>query len=246
MPEHDELRESLPAWLLGALDPGEADRVQRHVQDCAECQADAARLRPAVASIGLASPAAAPPAGLRERIVARSRQPIELADVRAARGQARPTIGRRPQPREWLRLPVQAVAAMVLVALVAGAAAGAVGGRLAAGQPATQVARYQLAGHGAMSGATGEVIDLRQEGIAFVTFAHLPSPPDGKVYELWLIKDGGNPVAAGVFVPDANGGKTVLVARPLNGYSTVAVTAEAGPDGASAPTQQPELSGSLG
>ena len=244
MSEHDELRESVPAWVLGALDEEEADRVEKHVRECAECQADVARLRPAAVAIGLASPIAAMPAGLRDRIVERARQPQEISKVETAPRPARPAIVRRPPPRTWVRLPAQAVAAMI--ALLAGAAAGAVAGRLTVGPPAAEVARYQLAGHGGMSGASGEVIDLRQQGIAFVTFSHLPAPPDGKVYELWLIKSGANPVDAGVFVPDANGATTVLVARPLTGYTTVAVTSEAAPDGAQAPTQQPELYGSTG
>ena len=246
MSEHAEFRESVPAWLLGALDEDEADRVEGHVQDCVECQADVARLRPAAVAIGLASPVAAMPAGLRDRIVERARNRKEVAKVETVRRPARPAIVRRPPPQAWLRLPGQAVAAMVAVALLAGAAAGAVAGRLTVGQPAAQVARYQLAGHGGMSGASGEVVALRQQGIAFVTFSHLPAPPDGKVYELWLIKSGANPVDAGVFVPDANGGTTVLVTKPLSGYTTVAVTAEAAPDGAPAPTEQPELYGSTG
>ena len=62
---------------------------------------------------------------------------------------------------------------------------------------------------------------------------------------MWLIKPGGSPEAAAVFVPDSNGSKVVLVNRALTGYSVMAVTNEAGPDGAPAPTQQPQLYGNL-
>lgn len=245
MSERDQFRESVPAWLLGALEPGESERVRAHLEECEECRADVDRLRPAMALIGLASPSTASPVGLRDRILARARETSQADVVNAPPRAWEPRVMTRRQHGQRMRLPVQAVAAMVALALVAGAVAGAVGGRLAAGEPATEVARYQLAGHGAMTGASGEVIELRKAGIAFVTFTHLPAPGEGKVYELWLIKGGANPVDAGVFVPDANGGKTVLVAQSLTGYTTVAVTAESGPDGAPAPTQQPELLGSL-
>ncbi len=47
-------------------------------------------------------------------------------------------------------------------------------------------------------------------------------------------------------MPDSNGSKGVLVNMPLKGYSQMAVTAEDGPDGSAAPTQQPQLYGALG
>jgi anti-sigma-K factor RskA len=220
------------------------EQVGAHVADCEECQEDIARMRPAAVAIGLAGADVAAPAGMRERILQRAREtPAEVespAIAAMARGVRKPRLYRVPS-----RFPIQAVAAVVAVALVAGAVAGAVGGRLVSGPPPAEVARFQLGGHGNMTGATAEVVDLRNEGIAFVTFSHLPAPPDGKVYELWLIKASTAPVDVGVFVPDADGGKTVLVAQAISGYTTMAVTAEAAPDGAPAPTQQPELYGSV-
>ena len=60
-----------------------------------------------------------------------------------------------------------------------------------------------------------------------------------------LITPGGHPDAAGVFVPDTTGSKLVLVNMPLKGYSQMAVTTEDAPDGSTAPSQQPQLYGSL-
>jgi hypothetical protein len=62
---------------------------------------------------------------------------------------------------------------------------------------------------------------------------------------VWLIRSGGSPEPAAVFVPDSNGSKVVLVNRSLAGYSVMAVTNEPGPDGSPAPTQQPQLYGSV-
>ena len=67
----------------------------------------------------------------------------------------------------------------------------------------------------------------------------------GSVYELWLITPGGKADPAGVFVPDASGGKVVVVGQSLAGYNLMAVTVEAGPDGVGSPTQQPEIYGTV-
>jgi hypothetical protein len=109
----------------------------------------------------------------------------------------------------------------------------------------SQVARFSLAGHDSMVGARASVIDLKSDGIAFVDFSGLPPPPTGKVYELWLIGPANRVDAAGVFIPDGNGNRVVVVSRPLAGYVTMAVTTEQGPDGVAAPTQQPQLLGSI-
>jgi anti-sigma-K factor RskA len=127
-----------------------------------------------------------------------------------------------------------------------GLAAGNAIGRNSVVPAAAQVARYQLVGHGTLAGARGTVVNLKVEEVALVNFNGLPPLAKGKVYELWLITPGGHPDSAGVFVPDSNGGKVVLVGLPLTGYSQMAVTSEDAPNGSPTPSQQPELYGNLG
>ena len=136
-----------------------------------------------------------------------------------------------------------ALAAAFLLALVVGLIAGDLVGRNTVTQ--SQVARYTLTGHGDLAGAGATVINLKDDGVALVDFSGLPQLEAGKVYELWLITAAGHPDAALVFVPDSNGSKFVLVNRSLAGYTQMAITVEQGPDGAPAPTQQPQLYGSL-
>jgi len=144
------------------------------------------------------------------------------------------------------RLTAFAAAATVLLALLIGLVVGGLLGRGSVSPPAPQVARFTLAGHGALAAAHGTVIDLKSDGVTLVDFSGLPALDKGKVYEVWLITPGGHPDSAAVFVPDSNGSKVVLVNMPLKGYSQMAVTAEDGPDGSAAPTQQPQLYGALG
>jgi len=173
-----------------------------------------------------------PPPGLRQRILAAASAPAGQE-----RGRVVP-LQRTPFGR---RLPVGAVAAAVAIALLAGLLIG----RTTAPPPPPAVAHFTISGHGPFQGVTAKVVDLKSEGVALVTFDNMPAPPAGQVYELWLITPGGNADPAGVFVPDASGGKVVVVGQSLAGYSLMAVTVEAGPDGVGSPTQQPQIYGTV-
>jgi anti-sigma-K factor RskA len=242
MSEHERLSDSVEPWLLGALDPEEAESVRLHVEDCSECQETIRRLRPAAQTLGLAVHDVPAPETLRDRILASAK--TEGDGSVPAPPRARVSELPRARPVFKWRFPVASVAALLAVALVAGLFAGAQLGRQSA-PPSSQVLHFNLEGHGGMQGAHASVIDLTADGIALVTFSGLPQPADGKVYELWLIKGSGHADPAGVFAPDADGSKIVVVERPLAGYSMMAVTTEVGPSGVGSPTQQPELYGSV-
>ncbi|HKW70516.1 MAG TPA: anti-sigma factor [Candidatus Dormibacteraeota bacterium] len=236
MSEHEELETSVAAWVLGALDAEEAETVRVHVEGCAGCREVVARLRRVVGALPLTAEEVTPPARLRDRVLAAA-----TASPRTSVPVA--TRVRRPAPaRSSPRMPAYALAAVAVVALLIGVLVGQITLR----SPApSQVARYTLTGHQEMSLAQASVIDLRQDGVALVDFRGLPAPRSGRVYEVWLIPAKGDPVPAAVFVPDSNGAKVVLVNRSLAGYTVMAVTEEAGPDGSQAPTQPPQLYGNI-
>lgn len=245
MSDHEELESNLAAWVLGALDRDEAEVVQAHVEGCASCRETVARLQRAVGAMPLAVDEVAPPARLRDRILAAAA--ASSGSKVTPPGRARPKL--TPPARGnvfaplFERLPVYAAAAAVIVALVAGVVAGEVAGRQPA--PPSQVARFTLSGHQSLAGAKATVIDLKSDGLALVDFNGLPALGQGRVYEVWLITSGGRADPAAVFVPDTNGAKVVLVNRALQGYAQMAITDEAGPDGSQAPTQAPQLYGSV-
>ena len=60
---HDELKDSLPAFALDALDPHERAEVAAHVATCAACTAELAVLDRVVAGVGLEAPPVTPPSG---------------------------------------------------------------------------------------------------------------------------------------------------------------------------------------
>jgi anti-sigma-K factor RskA len=246
--EHDEIESSIAAFLLGAADPEEAEMVQAHLDGCSSCRELARRLQRAIGAVPLAVEPVAPPARLRQRILAAasaSRQSESSGPQRA-----KVLRLRRPRARAWtwaasLRTTI-AAAAVVAFALGAGLGLGI--GRSVAPQPqpAPAVSQYTLTGSGSMTGAQGRVFELKQDGLTLVQFSGLPQLEPGRVYELWLIPKAGQPAAAGVFAPDQQGGYVAVIARNLAGLKALAVTDEIGPDGASAPTRQPQLVGSVG
>ncbi|HLQ35670.1 MAG TPA: anti-sigma factor [Chloroflexota bacterium] len=247
MSEHEELENSIAAWVLGAADAGEADTIAIHVDGCPSCQVTASRLTRAIDALPLEVEELEPPARLRQRILAAastSPRVVPMPSRTEARSLRLPSRRKHLEVRMFERIPLYAAAAAVLLALVAGVAVGQLAGHFT--PPAqSQVARFMLVGHDSMAGARASVVDLKSDGIALVDFNGLPALETGKVYELWLITPGNRIDPAGVFVPDASGTKVVVVGRSLEGYKTMAVTTEQGPDGAAAPTQQPQLYGSV-
>jgi|SRR5581483_213023 len=188
---------------------------------------------PILDALALGVEPVAPPAELRERILAAAREGAEVVPLR------------RPLPqRPGFRLPLSAVAAIVIVALGAGYL---VGQTIAHGTPpaTTQSTHFSLQGHGPLAGVSASAVDVRSEGVAVVTFSGLPELPPGKVYEVWLVTSSNRADPAGVFVPSANGDAVFALRKSLSGYSLMAVTIETGPSGAGAPTQQPQIYGTI-
>jgi anti-sigma-K factor RskA len=240
--EHGEMEDSVAAYVLGALDPEEASRVEAHLEGCAVCREIAARLARVVSVIPLAGEASLPPERLRARI---------LAAVSAEPNSAPPPVRRRspmvPLPmiqRLPSRVPAWAAAALV-AAVVAFALGAGIGSRLGHVTSTSTAAEYTISGSGELAGAQARVISLKQDAVVFVEFSGLPQLASTRVYELWIIAPGAAPQPAGVFRPDPDGSKVLVLSRSFKGQVVMAVTREPGPGGSPAPTEQPSMSGSV-
>jgi anti-sigma-K factor RskA len=64
----DIFRESIPAYVLGALDVEDARELESHLQTCASCRTELADYRAVSESLLMVSPAKTPPAALRRRL----------------------------------------------------------------------------------------------------------------------------------------------------------------------------------
>jgi anti-sigma factor RsiW len=66
---HDELRDDLAAYALGALEEPEAERLRAHLEGCEECRRRLRWLEPAVDILPRTVEQLEPPARLREALL---------------------------------------------------------------------------------------------------------------------------------------------------------------------------------
>jgi anti-sigma-K factor RskA len=208
MPDHLAPHSDLAGYVLGALDPDEAEAFERHLAGCDACRAEVEELRGLPGLLDQAAPAVEVPPGLRERTFA--------AVERAAAARRRPP------------LRLAAVAAALVVALVGGAVVSQLGGDR--GQ-VVELALAAAPGHAGRATATlrqagdGVQVDMEVSGLA-------PNQ-GGSVYECWFVGPGDtlerpNRVSAGTFRVGADGRAELRLhsAADLRRFPVMGVTLE--------------------
>ena len=110
MQDQVHVYELLPAYALHCLDAEEASRVAEHLASCAECRAELLAYQTVAGRLALGAPDTAPPAHLKNRLLAQVQAP-QAAPARA------PVRTRRQRAAMAWGL----AALVLLVALVAGA-----------------------------------------------------------------------------------------------------------------------------
>jgi anti-sigma factor RsiW len=233
-PEHPEMHDNAGAYLLDALEPGEARAFERHLEGCAACREEVARLRPAMEMLPRSVDPVAPSPALKQQILARVRD--ESAPDAAAAPSRAPRRGfgglfARP------RLATAWASAAVLV--LCGAAGGYAISQLSGGDDgnprvlSAQVDRKALpdAGASLVVPSGGGPAELRVKGMKV--------PPRGQVYEIWLRRPSGVE-PAGVFTVTRDGQGRATVDGELSGSDEVMVTRERA-GGVRQPTGTPVL-----
>jgi anti-sigma-K factor RskA len=214
---HD-CRHDAAAFALGALEPGEAEEFGQHVQSCVVCRNELAAFEQAVNALPMAAPQYEVPPDLKRRV------------MRAVRSEPKPRVvapARRKSSglRVWLPRPVLGAG----VALVAAAAV--VGGlELSSSDSQPQVIQAQV----------GQAQLRVAGGRADLIIQHLPAPPRGRIYELWLQRGNRTPAPSTLFSVTSGGTADVGVPASLQGVRRLMVTAEPA-GGSAAPTEQPVI-----
>jgi anti-sigma-K factor RskA len=226
---HSEEFEQLAG--LAALDVLEGDelaRFEQHAAECERCRVMVRVDREALARVLLTAPPMDPSPDFKARLMQRAaaelanagaarvesvvqRQPEARVDT-AAPHRAEP-IPLRPRPNViplWRRAPwISALAAVLVVGLVT------FGAFTYENQP---VAMYELTG----SASGRAVVVVRRSGAAELEMDGVADPGPGFLYELWIIPQGGQPIAAGT---TTSGAAKVPLPGNVRG-STVAITKE--------------------
>jgi anti-sigma-K factor RskA len=208
--------EDVAAYVLGALEPAEADAFRRHIADCAACRDEVAAFEQVTEALPPASARYEVPKDLRRRV------------MREVRATPKATMANRPHrvrpptrfPLAWAGgLAAAVVAVIVAVALSTG---GSSGTRVI--QASVGSAQLRIAG------GHGDLIVHR-----------LPRPPAGRIYEMWVQRGTAQPVPTGTLFSTSSSGKaSVGVPGSLHGVSAVMVTQEPA-GGTLAPTNAPVI-----
>ncbi len=221
--EHGRWRDEMAAYLLGALEPGEAAELERHLAGCEECQTELAWLRPAVQLLPETVERVEPAPELRTRLMEQVRSEADRAEV--------PTEARRAQRSRFLSL--RPLAGLAAVALIGAAIAGYAirDGESDGGAASTVVA-------GKAPAVTAEMVSQGDSGTLHL--ANLRQLPPDEVLQAWVERDDRVVSAKTLFVPNRDGTATAVI-DDMTGVSAVMVTAE--PRGGSAqPTSEPIVS----
>jgi anti-sigma-K factor RskA len=232
MSDHAQWADAVGAYLLGALDPGERERFDKHLAECVACRRDVDELRVAADALPMSVPPIKPPPALKQRIMAVVDSEAELLAATGRRADEPERARRRRRTfGAWLLRPGVALAC-ALVLLAAGGLAGA----LLRGGDGTRTVVAQTRSPGAQVR-----LEIRDDGSTLVA-RHMPAPPQGRIYQVWLKRPGRDPEPTSVlWSTRGDGSAEVAVPGSLDGVEAVLVTDEP-PGGSDVPSTQPVIS----
>lgn len=228
---HEDRRDDLAAYALGALEPREASALESHLATCAECRAYLAEIRPGIDLLAASAPQLPPPPGLRERLLAT----VNAEAERIAEAEAEPP---RRRWRSWRGLAVRpATAIAAALVLVVGLGVGYLVRGTGGARTTTIPAHATAQASGPVSASLARV-----DGAGTLEVRKMPPLTGGDVYEVWT-QHGNAFRPESTFVLRSDGTANAAV-QHLDGASAVLVTRE--PHGGSPqPTTKPLLKAPL-
>jgi hypothetical protein len=220
---HESYREGIGAYLLRALPDDEADAFERHLTGCERCAEEVARLQVAADAIPRSVTPLAPPPGLKKSL------------MRAVTGES---PARAPR-RRWRfpalpRLSPALAAAVLLIGVLAGVGASLLAGGDESRTVAAQVDRTRLP-----EASASLVEPAGADKGALLRVQGMPGPGRGRVYQVWLKRDG-EIVPGTVFSVRSDGTGAAAIPQGVRGVRQVMVTRERA-GGARAPSEKPLL-----
>jgi anti-sigma-K factor RskA len=210
--DHARWEDFAGAYVLDAMAVTEREAFEAHLATCAACRREVDELRPAAEALPMASPLMVPPPALKDRIMAEVEREAELLGAAGA-GADRPE---RTQRRRLGWLSGWRLAPVAAALLVAGVL---VGTSLGGPDSRTVTADVQAPGATASIEVAGDSAMLVAE--------NLPAPPEGRVYEVWLMPEGSDtPEPTNVlFTPRGDGSAEAAIPH-VDGMTEVLVTDE--------------------
>ena len=234
--DHDEVRSLIAAYALGAVPEDEVGMIRDHILSCDRCMAEADGFADVTSTLALSVDPVDLPAGFADRVL-RQAVPVETPRVQAA-----------PARRGWwTRFGAAGAAAMTAAALILGLLF--VDARLDVARERKVLAAVldrngiELTG----DGVSATAVDV--DGRSVFAVSGLDDAPEGKTYQLWLMRGSKCPsnepasceiVSAGTFEV-ADGVAIMELDHEVSDWDHSAVTVERD-GGVDAPTSAPVVS----
>ncbi|HEV8168622.1 MAG TPA: anti-sigma factor, partial [Pyrinomonadaceae bacterium] len=205
---HEDYKEMIPARALSALDAAEAQALNEHLENCAECRRELDEWQATAAALALGANPAEPSPKVRERI---------LDEVRKDQSESKVVPFRSTSRNLWSSFgSLGAMAAAVLfTALIVGIVVlwrqnNAMRAEMAQSQEFVQLvtspgARVAELKSSAVGGGATATVAYNSNGHAMLVASNLPRLPQGKAYQLWFIVGNKPPMPGRTFAPDNNG-----------------------------------------
>ncbi len=227
MSKQNDCHGDAAAYVLGALEDDEAAAFRRHMAQCAVCRDEVVTLEGVVNALPMAAPQMEAPTRLRRRV---------MTEVQAdARGRSTDSEGRAARRRpSWPAFGGRPALAAGALLAAAALAFGVV--ELSSGGSA-----HPRVIQASVLGISGSATVRVSDGHAELAVQHIPAPPQGRIYQVWLQRGGKAPSpTSALFSVTSSGAGTVDIPGNLHGVRTIMVTAE--PFGGSqVPTRAPVI-----
>src|SRR4051812_42702895 len=212
MPGKHDCGGDAAAYVLGALEPEEAEAFRRHLASCVVCRDEVAAFQHTANALAMAPPQRRAPPALKRRVMRAVRETQAEADGASRR---RP---RRLGSGLFLARPAIAAAAALAVVVV-------VFGAIILGPSGSSGTRTIAA---AVAGSRGTAQLSLSGGHAELVVRNFPQPAAGHIYEVWKLQSGAKvptPTRA-LFSVNSSGAGDVGVPGDLHGVTKVLVTQE--------------------
>jgi len=228
MNAHEQFADGLALYALGSLHGDERSTLETHLEGCASCRRELELLRGDMSLMALTTAGPKPPVRSRQRLMAAIAKEPHMPMV------VEKPVAAAPRRSGWGLFAWTgwaAAAAMLLLAMSLMRNNSALvrdltsvtaqyrdqGSKL---QQANEIVatlldpeakKIELVAAGSKPQPRGKAIyERRNHNLIFFASSLPPLPPE-KIYELWLFPaNGGAPIAAGLFKPDARGSATVV------------------------------------
>jgi anti-sigma-K factor RskA len=252
MTSHQEYRDDLPLYAVGALTKDESKQLERHLAECEECREELQSFRAAASQIAMAVEPETPPARVRQQLLARlegERSRLPLAEPTTAPPKPARDRGEARKPRgwdAWFWVPAFATSCLAIVSVGLWREDRALfrelrqqehlTADLETNQRVLEKARalidtltaadaqhITLAAAGAKPQPEAKAVYSSQQHSLVLLAGNLNPLPANKTYELWLLPANGSPpIPAGTFAPDAHGSATLVLSQFADGAAAKA------------------------